>query len=189
MGQTCCNSDTPSGHKLEGCRIDRAGGHREPTRRSRSPALRQRVRPYHGEDLWGRQEPASLPSGSRLKRRASPRARAGPAPLSGGKRPVRFRHTAGVVPAPPAGPGWRSAPHLPPARSINWRRAREPPRTRTQNYGRMRCAVGKNRGSRAVHMIRCTIHAREAAPRPCRLAVSARILPARCRSIASWEAL
>src|ERR671910_2665517 len=59
MSQTCCNSDTPSGHKLEGCRIDRAGGHREPTRRSPSPALRQRVRPYRGEDLWGRQEPAS----------------------------------------------------------------------------------------------------------------------------------
>src|SRR5215211_9539534 len=74
-----------------------------------------------------------LRCGSRRRRRASLRARVGRAPLSGGKRPVPFRRTAGVAPAPPVGPEWRSALSRPPARSIDRRRSGEPPWTRTQD--------------------------------------------------------
>src|SRR5215217_6080166 len=74
-----------------------------------------------------------LRCGSRRRRRASLRARVGRAPLSGGKRPVPFRRTAGVAPAPPVRPGWRSALSRPPARSIDQRRTGEPPWTRTQH--------------------------------------------------------
>src|SRR5215207_3239554 len=48
------------------------------------------------------------------------------------KQHVRYRRRASAAPAPPAEPEWRSALYLPPARSIDRRRAGQPPWIRTQ---------------------------------------------------------